>query len=192
MPRKKLSNYIGSEPRARCLSEQEVKIIVEKTVAQFLSGIIDKINELSREIDSLRRELQELRRECARPASKAGRALAGKERKKGNLYDKIRIILSENGYVFAGQLARELRLPPARILDIARDLGYTLIDLGGDYVIIDPYSLEEFSQILSSISSPDPLEASRQLGKYATLFEKLRSESLVFYDGRTKKWRIIR
>ncbi len=192
MPRKKLSDYIGSEPRARCLTEQEVKVIVEKTVAQFLPGIIDKINELSREIASLRSELQDLRKECLQQASRAGRSLSYRERKKGSLFDKIKIILSENGYVFASQLARELRISPARILDVARELDYILIDLGGDYAIIDPYSLEEFSQMLSSITSPDPLEASRQLGKYATLFEKLRSESLVFYDGRAKKWRIIR
>ena len=192
MPKKKISDYIGSEPRARCLSEQEVKIIIEKTVAQFLPGIIDKINELSREIASLKSELQDMKKECLRLVGRAGRSPSSRERRKGGLFNKIRIILSENGYAFASQLARELRLSPARILDIARDLGYILIDLGGDYAIIDPYSLEEFSQMLSSISSPDPLEASRQLGKYAALFEKLRSESLVFYDGRTKKWRIIR
>ena len=192
MSKKKLSDYIGSGSNSRCLSEQEVKIIVEKTIAQFLPGIIGKISELSREIASMRNELQKIRRECMQSAKNPDHSLPGRNRKKGSLFDKIRIILSENGYIFASQLAGELHVSPVKVLDIARDLGYVLIDLGGDYVIMDPYSLEEFSQMLSSISSPDPLEASRQLGKYASLFEKLRSESLVFYDGRTKKWRIIR
>jgi hypothetical protein len=188
MPRK-LSDYFESRP-GNCLTEDEVKRVVEKTVAFFLTDLRDRINELAKELAALREEILSLREECRGKIRTVARKQSEKPPK--GLSEKIRLIISERGFMLVSRLASRLRITPERLLQISSDLGYVLLDLQGDYAIIDPASFEEFRGLLSQISTPDPLEAARRMGRYSLLFEKLRSASLAFYDGRAKRWKIIK
>ncbi len=187
---KKLSDYIGSS-KPECLDRDEIKKVVESTLATFLSKILDNFKLLEDRVNKIQADLERLEKICEKSPVSEVRMPKHKNKKQSKLLEEFILLISEEGYAFLSKLINKIKVKPAIILTLAHKTGYVVLDLSGDYAILEPETYQEFILRLSNINTPDPIEASRKIGKFSLLFDKLRESSQVFFDARSRKWRLI-
>ena len=198
LPRRRISDYLeGAAARGSGRNVEEVEVIVKKTVeatvAELARGILGELRRLREEVESISQRLGELEnamRACRQQSTRPPRERRG-ETRRSKLVEKLLEILDTEGYVFASKSREKIGVSPYRLREIALDAGAKIIELEGDFAVIDPRAYREFLVILASTRTSDPGEASKSMGRYRELFEKMRASSLIYYDASRGSWRVL-
>ncbi len=168
---RRASLRIGSEDSG--LSELRAEL-------ERLNSRIDILEDLLKEIlDSVRRVEKDVR---------GMRSLSSRS----SVPAKLKEILSREGYLLASDARHRLGVSPARLVSIARESDdLVILELEGDMAIMSMESYRDFLGKLASTGTSDPEEAARALGRYSKLFLMLRRRGGVYYDSRSKSWKML-
>jgi len=204
MVKKKLDDYLergvkrseGAERRPSEDIEKIASFVAEKTVALMAKGILDELRRLRESVDELKKEVESLKREVVllRKASALGRRGSEYSSTAGAVEEYLTLVrkkLKERGYVLASEIKSELGVNASIVKKIISNIdNVETIESSGDIVLIDKAALEEFRTRLKTLKTPDPVDASRILGKYGKLFLSLRKGGLIIYDTKGG-WRLL-
>jgi len=196
LPRRRISDYLGEEPprppqRRGSDVDLVIKKTVEATVAELVKGLLGEIRSLRETVESLARRVEKLEatvRSCQ--AQARGSPQRGKPRR-SRLADELAGILEAEGYVLASRARARLGVSPQRLRDLAAEVGAEIVELAGDFAVVDREAMGEFLALLKTVRTSDPAEAAKAMGKYKELFEKMREATTVYYDARRGHWRMI-
>ncbi|MEM0304513.1 MAG: CopG family transcriptional regulator [Saccharolobus sp.] len=98
-------------------------------------------------------------------------------------------ILREQGVIFESEL--KLNNPDAFFDKLERQ-GAIVITTDSERIAIDSNFMEEFKRKISEIHTSDEVEAQKFLSKQDyKLFQKLRQDSLIYFDADTKTWKLL-
>ncbi len=189
MPRK-ISDYLKEPGKTGPAADVDVVIkkTVEATAAELVKALLAEIRRLREEVGQLRASIERLEKACSRGERPRRQGAQGRDSK---LLDKLEDALAESGYLLASQSYEKLGVSPYRLRSLAVRAGARIVELENDYAVVDPEAYKEFVLLLSTVSTPDPGEAAKRLGKYGKLFEALRRSSMAYYDTKRKAWRIL-
>jgi len=195
LPRRRISDYLGEEPprppqRRADDVDLVIKKTVESTVAELVKGLLGEIRSLRESVESLSRRVEKLEaavRSCQAPA----RGGAQRRGRRSRLADELAGILEGEGYVLASRARARLGVSPQRLRDLAAEVGAEIVELAGDFAVVDREAMGEFLALLKTVRTSDPAEAAKAMGKYKELFEKMREATTVYYDARRGHWRMI-
>ncbi|GAB6147625.1 hypothetical protein [Stetteria hydrogenophila] len=193
---RRIDEYLGGErgaPRGAsgcdsAVIERAAEIAAEKVVARFLSKVVDEIEAIRREVESLRVEVERLSKLVQSLGRSGGKGF--RSRRTGDS-SELAEVLSREGYIFASEARAKLGIGPLRLKSEAEKLGAVVIEGEGDVAVVDRRAYEEFVAMLSSVKTSDPVEASKQLGRYERLFNELRRGGRLYFDARRAMWRIL-
>lgn len=169
-----------------------VKKTVEATVAELARGILGELRRLREEVETLSKKLGQIEAALQACRQQAGRSQERRgQQRRSKLVDKLLEILDTEGYVLASKSREKLGISPYKLRDLALDAGARVIELDGDFAVIDPRAYREFLVLLASTRTSDPEEAAKSMGRYRELFERMRASSLVYYDASRGAWRVL-
>ncbi len=98
--------------------------------------------------------------------------------------------LRQQGAVFQSDL-KWLNNPPAFFEKLRRE-GAVVMQLGGEYVAVDPEYWAKMERTLAQVAEEDPEEAARKLPRpMDRLFRLLYENERAYYDSIEKGWKII-
>ena len=162
-------------------------------MAELARGIIGELRRLREEVEAISKRLGELENAVKACGQGPGRTRGEKrgEARRSKLVERLLEILDTEGFIFASKSREKLGVSPYRLRDLALDAGAKIIELEGDFAVIDPRAYREFLVILASTRTSDPGEAAKSMGRYRELFEKMRASSLVYYDAGRGSWRVL-
>ena len=161
-------------------------------MAELARGILGELRRIREEVEALSKKLEEVEGALQACRQQAGRAPQGRgQQRRSKLVDKLLEILDMEGYVLASKSREKLGVSPYKLRDLALDAGARVVELDGDFAVIDPRAYREFLVLLASTRTSDPEEAAKSMGRYRELFEKMRASSLVYYDAGRGSWRVL-
>jgi len=200
LPRRRISDYLGEEPPTRPHRkggddvDLVIKKTVEATVAELVKGLLGEIRSLREAVESLSSRVEKLEsamRQCqAGPQARAARGSRGGKRR-SRLADELASILESDGFILASKARARLGVSPQRLRDAAAEVGAEVVELAGDFAVVDREAMGEYLALLRTVKTSDPAEAAKAMGKYKELFEKMREATTVYYDARRGYWRMI-
>ena len=181
---KKAKDYESSD------IEQIAKVVAEKTVALLTKGLLEELEKLRKDIDNLRNDVLELKKEIEL-LRKASKIKEFSIRKNFDISKEFKEKLEDFGYILASEARSELNLSISVFKRIASRLeNVDIIESGGDIVVINKNAFKDFKNRLNKVKTSDPIEASKNLGKYDKLFLTLRKGGLLIYDSKAG-WRLL-
>ncbi len=180
-----LNKHIRGEPTIRYEElinklKPRIKRIVEDQMGSYMeiiSNIRKQLTDLYGKIDELRNEVEELKKkETVKPVKQYTGRKTGIER------------LREEKIVYESQLPP--RLQRDRFFNYLEREGAVVIYLSKERIAVDPDYWREFrDKLFNIVDSDDEEEIKKILGKKGfELFQKLREESIIYYDPRKRKW----
>ena len=107
---KRLSDYIESS-RRECLKEDDVKRIVELTIASFLNKLVEDVKYLRKSLDELVSEVNDLKTACMNKNNytKNVRLKEACEKGRSKLIERIKLLISDEGFILLSRLSDKLR-----------------------------------------------------------------------------------
>ncbi len=196
MARRRISDYIGGDagPQRRTPASYDPRMLIKETVeaavAELAKGLVAEIRRLRESIEDLAARVERLEQEV-RACRQQAPARASSKKRQSRLADRLVEILESDRYLLASKAREKLGVSPYKLRDLAGEVGAEIVDLNGDYAVIDPEALREFRMLLASTRQRDPEEAAKSLGVYRELFEKMRAASMVYYDAARGSWRML-
>ncbi len=171
--------------------EQIAKLAAEKTVAVLTKGLLDEMEKLREDVNGLRKDIEDLKNEI-RLLRKTSNTIRSANQKRGyRIPREIKDRFEKYGYILASEARNELNMNISFFRKIVSELeNVDVIESGGDMAIINKNVLRDFKDRLEKLKTSDPIEASRNLGKYGKLFLVLRKGGLLIYDQRSG-WRLL-
>lgn len=190
MTRRRIDDFIGATgPKERVGTKPAGQSGLCRR--EDMERIEDALEEIVNRLEKLEEELRRLRivveRSLAVSSAAQRPARATGRRGRSRLVE----VLRESRYILASEARAVLGMSPQRLRSEAAAQGLVVVDAGGDFAVMTRDAFEEFKAILSAVASPDPGEASREVGDYRRLFEALRAGGQVYYDARRRRWRLL-
>ena len=158
--------------------EKVASMAAEKAALMVSKGLLEEIKKIRESLERVEAELKELR-------------VTLQERGRFRLGERIVEELKTKGYIVVSEAYKRYRTTPENLVEEGVRAGALVITAGGNAILIDRSSLEEFKAIIKNIKTSDPVEAIEASGKYAKLFEILNKAGMVYYDSKTKGWVMV-
>jgi predicted nuclease with TOPRIM domain len=160
--------------------EKVASMAAEKAALMVSKGLLEEMKRIRESLERVEVELKALREML-------------QERGKGRYRLGERLVeeLKTRGYIVVSEAYERYRTTPENLVEEGVRAGALVITAGGNAILIDRSSLEEFKTTIKNIKTSDPVEAIEASGKYAKLFEILNKAGIVYYDGKTKGWIVI-
>jgi len=162
------------------LIEDVAKAAAERVVAVLARRMLEELKAIRERLDRIEAMMQ---KQVGQRQHYGGR---------GGIVDRVREVLERDRYILASQARGRLGLSPRSLMGIVSGMSdVRVIEAGGDFIVFDRIGFEEFRALLSSIDTSDPEEASRMLGPFKDAFNALRRSGGVYFDGRSRSWRLL-
>jgi hypothetical protein len=158
--------------------------------------VLSSTKTILNELEELRKQIADLESYCKATQASQSRGISGftnredRGRSSNAVVEYIRSAVQSKGYVTLQELLGQFKIKPRQLVGLARSSGFKIIEGGGDYIITTIPTLVELENRLSAIHTTDVNEAKKRSGDLSNLFDVLRRYGLVYYDARTKGWRI--
>ena len=181
MSSRKLDSFISQGgrrpirgPGGRRSCEDEIRRVEER-----IRAIEDKLGEM----------LEVLKRIEARLNSLGGSSGAARGGFGG--WHSLKDVLEREGFLLVSEAKRKTGLTPSQALSIARETGAVTLELDGDVAIMSVEAYRDFMEKLSTVKTSDPSEAAQRLGRYGRIFMMLRRRGSIYYDSKSRSWRML-
>jgi hypothetical protein len=160
--------------------ERVASIAAEKTALMISKGLLEEIRKIRESIERIEAEVKALKA-----------MLQERGRSRYSLGERVVEELKTKGYILVGEAYKRYKTSPETLIEEGVRAGAVIITAGGNAILVDRSSLDEFKTKIKSIKSSDPTEAMEASGKYAKLFEILNKAGIIYYDSKTKGWIMI-
>jgi hypothetical protein len=162
--------------------ERVASMAAEKAALMVSKGLLEEVKRIRESLERVEAELKALREMLQERGGKGGRYRLG---------ERLVEELKTKGYIVVGEAYKRYRTTPENLVEEGVRAGALVITAGGNAILIDRSSLEEFKTTIKNIKTSDPTEAMEASGKYAKLFEILNKAGIVYYDSKTKGWVMV-
>ncbi len=188
---------IEESPSQGTLTVDELKPLLEKWLDTLMSRIDrrvqDLINPYTARIDEVYRRLAEIQERLEELEEKTKQLEEKMKEYKPRQVEKRKTgieRLKEQGVVFESELYR-LRNRDAFFDYLARS-GAKIVEAKGERIALDPEFWERFTHKLSEITTSNEDEIRILLTKQEyKLFEKLKESGLLYYDSKSRRWKLV-
>jgi inactivated superfamily I helicase len=200
--KRKIDDFLGSYSRELSSQRKDTlkelreyidltaKTTAEKVIALFADRILRELEQINQRLQKLEEKLERLERGLTRTSmEKRETAKARLKNSKGRIARLLESYLDKHRYILGSEVKQKLGISMSRLEDTAEELGAIVIDVGGDIAVLMLQHLEEFDALLSTVNTPDPIEASQKLDIYSRLFDKMRKAGLIYYDASRNSWK---